>query len=102
MTLDQEVDNDRRAAVLLSGQTWLDDAKRLVHQGNVRRIVVRNSHGETVAKLPVTAGVVAAVVAPAATALGALAALAVHCTIKVERPASPTTDGPGTEPEDQS
>ncbi|WP_436498245.1 DUF4342 domain-containing protein [Actinokineospora sp. HUAS TT18] len=102
MTLDQEAANERRAAVLLSGQTWVEDAKKLVHQGNVRRIVVRNSGGETVAKLPVNAGVVAAVVAPVATALGALAALASHCTIRVEPAADTAASEPGTEPGDRS
>jgi hypothetical protein len=60
--------------------------KELIHEGNVRRIVIKNDEGHTVMEIPVTAGVVAAIVAPVVAAIGAIAALANEWSIEVERP----------------
>jgi|SRR5688500_10591178 len=65
------------------------EIKRLVAEGNVRRVVVKQQ-GRTVAEFPVTVGVIGAVLAPIAAAIGALAALLTDCTIEVERTAEPT------------
>ena len=77
----------------VQGGELLDRVKQLVHEGNVRRIVI--SQGErTVADFPLTAGVVGAVFAPVLAAVGALAALLTDCSIAVERgePATPATE----------
>jgi hypothetical protein len=68
--------------------------QRLVHEGNVRRIKVKQD-GQTVAEFPLTVGVVGAAFAPVLAALGALAALLAECTIEVERTvaAGPSTTG---------
>jgi hypothetical protein len=58
--------------------------KRLVHEGNVRRVIVAHD-GRTIAEFPLTAGVVGVVLAPALAAIGALVALLKDCTIVVER-----------------
>ena len=58
--------------------------KALIHEGNVRRVVVKHD-GRTVAEFPLTAGVVGAVLAPVLAAIGALVALLQDCTIEVER-----------------
>ncbi|MCE6998613.1 DUF4342 domain-containing protein [Saccharothrix sp. S26] len=60
--------------------------KQLVHEGNTRRVVVRNGQGEPVLDIPVTAGVVAAVAAPVVTAVAAFAALAGPWSVGVEGP----------------
>ncbi|HVJ27113.1 MAG TPA: DUF4342 domain-containing protein [Vicinamibacterales bacterium] len=60
------------------------EVRRLVAEGNVRRVVVKQ-HGKTVAEFPVTVGVIGAVLAPMAAAIGALAAILTDCTIEVER-----------------
>jgi hypothetical protein len=68
----------------VQGGELLDRVKQLVHEGNVRRIVI--SQGErTVAEFPLTAGLVGAVFAPTLAAVGALAALLTDCSIAVER-----------------
>jgi hypothetical protein len=66
------------------GTELLDELKRLVHEGNIRRVVVKQG-SRTVAEFPLTAGVVGAVVAPVLAAVGALIALLNDCTIEVER-----------------
>lgn len=72
-----------------------DKIRQLVHEGNTRRVVVRNGNGEPVLDIPVTAGVVAAVAAPVVTAVAAFAALAGPWSVGVERPepAAPTDTG---------
>lgn len=59
--------------------------KELLHEGNVRRIVVKNDEGHTVIEIPVTAGVITAVALPIVTAVGAIAALANDWKIEVHR-----------------
>ena len=67
----------------------VDAVKNLLHEGNVRRIVIKQD-GRTVAEFPLTVGVVGAVVAPILAAVGALAAVLSECTIEVERTTPPT------------
>src|SRR5439155_728390 len=74
-----------RQAIRVRGQVFVDKVKELIHEGNVRRIVIKNDEGHTVLEIPVTAGVVAAVVAPALAAIGAIAALANEWSIEVEQ-----------------
>lgn len=62
----------------------IDKLKALIHEGNVRRVVIQHQ-GRTVAEFPLTAGVVGAVLAPVLAAIGALVALLQDCTIQVER-----------------
>jgi len=59
--------------------------EELIHEGNIRRIVVKNEKGQTLLEMPATIGVVGAIVAPYLAALGVVAALATNCTIVVER-----------------
>jgi hypothetical protein len=62
----------------------MDKLKGLIHEGNVRRVVVEHE-GRTIAEFPLTVGVVGAVLAPVVAAIGALVALLKDCTIHVER-----------------
>jgi hypothetical protein len=62
----------------------INTLKALIHEGNVRRVVVKQE-GRTIAEFPLTAGVVGAVLAPVLAAIGALVALLQDCTIHVER-----------------
>ncbi len=69
----------------LSGEQLLSKIKELLHEGNVRRIVIKNDTGQTIAEFPLTAGVVGALLLPMWAAIGAIAALAADLTIVVER-----------------
>ncbi len=66
------------------GETVIEKLKALLHEGNVRRVIVQHD-GRTVAEFPLTVGVVGAVLAPVVAAVGALVALLKDCTIQVER-----------------
>jgi hypothetical protein len=66
------------------GVQVVDEVKRLIHEGNVRRVVVRQKD-RVVAEFPLTVGVVGALAAPAVAAIGALVALLADCRLDVER-----------------
>jgi uncharacterized protein DUF4342 len=66
------------------GANILDKLKDLIHEGNVRRVVIQHQ-GRTVAEFPLSAGVVGALLAPVLAAVGAIVALLKDCTIQVER-----------------
>ena len=69
----------------VTGEKVVETVKRLVHEGNVRRITIKNEGGRSLIEIPLTIGVVGAVLLPVWAAVGALAALVVKCTIVVER-----------------
>lgn len=77
------------ANVKIRGEAMTAKVKDLLHEGSVRRIIVKNHDGHTVIEIPVTAGVVAAIVAPALTAVAAIAALANDWEIEVQRETEP-------------
>lgn len=65
----------------------VDVFKRILHEGNVRRVILKQD-GRTVVEFPLTVGVVGTVLAPVLAAVGAMAALLTECTIEVERVAT--------------
>jgi hypothetical protein len=71
-------------SVKAEGGAILDKVKDIIHEGNVRRVRVRQGD-RTIAEFPLSAGIVGAVLAPALAAIGAIVALAKDCTIDVER-----------------
>ncbi|QNE48547.1 DUF4342 domain-containing protein [Glaciihabitans sp. INWT7] len=69
----------------VKGEAMVAKVRELLHEGNVRRITVKDGAGHTVMEIPVNAGVVAAVVAPVLVAVAAIAALASDWEIEVYR-----------------
>ncbi|MDH4130798.1 MAG: DUF4342 domain-containing protein [Gemmatimonadota bacterium] len=67
------------------GENLLTRVKEILHEGNVRRIIIKNDDGRILLEIPLTIGVVGAVLAPVWAALGALAALAADLRIVVEK-----------------
>jgi hypothetical protein len=89
--------------VEVTGEMLLATIRELVHQGNVRRIVIRNAKGVTLLEIPLVLGIAGAVFAPVWAAIGALAALVAKLTLVIERvqdePDVPKPDeAPGPEP----
>jgi hypothetical protein len=77
-------------SIKTESENVVEKLKQLIHEGNVRRVVIQHQ-GRTVAEFPLTAGVVGAVLAPVLAAIGAIVALLKDCTIQVEREASQDT-----------
>lgn len=69
----------------VNGEDLLKKVKSIIHEGNVRKITIKNKEGKSIVELPVTLGVVGAALAPILAAVGAIAALVTECTIVVER-----------------
>ena len=82
----------------VKGGHLVEKVKELVHQGNVRRIIIKDGDGKTVMEVPVSVGVVGFLVAPTIAAVGAAAALAADYSIEVERDTPETTDTGRTPP----
>ena len=71
----------------VSGKQLLASVKKLIHEGNVRKIIIKNDQGRSLLEIPLTMGIGAAVFLPVFAAVGAIAALASNYTIVVERDA---------------
>ncbi len=71
--------------VQVLGRDLVDKVKSLIHEGNVRRIIVKDEHGHTFVEIPVTVAAVSVVLAPVLAALGAISALVAKFTIVVVR-----------------
>ncbi|HSG78414.1 MAG TPA: DUF4342 domain-containing protein [Acidimicrobiia bacterium] len=84
--------NDRFEEFQVKGEEVLAKVKELVHEGNVRKIVIANDDGRTLVEIPVTIGVIGAVLLPVWAAIGAIAAVVTNCTIRVERRSVDTGD----------
>ncbi len=67
------------------GHQLSDTVKKLIHEGNVHRIIIKNEEGHTFMEIPVTVAAVGAIIAPILAAVGALAAMAAKFTIVVEK-----------------
>jgi hypothetical protein len=70
--------------IRLQGNELLEKLKQIIHEGNARRIVIKQGD-RIVAEFPLTAGVVGALVAPVLAAIGAIVAMLNDCSIDVER-----------------
>ncbi len=69
----------------VKGEEIVAKIKELLHEGNIRRVIIKNEDGRTLIDIPLTIGVVGALVAPQLAAIGAIAALLAKGTIVVEK-----------------
>lgn len=67
------------------GEDLVAKVKEIVHEGNTRRVIIKNEEGKTLIEVPLTIGVIGALLIPVWAAIGAIAALAANFTIAVER-----------------
>ena len=81
----------RYEEIRVEGDKLIAKIKEILHEGNVRRLIIKNEHDQVIMEIPLTIGVVGAVLLPAWVALGAIAALATHYTIVVEKTDEPTS-----------
>jgi hypothetical protein len=91
----------RKEEFKVSGEKVLSKVKELIHEGNIRRIILKNEEGKTLIEIPLTVGVVGAVLLPVWAAIGAIAALAANLIIVVEKidekPAAPKSQKKASE-----
>jgi hypothetical protein len=70
---------------VVNGEELIAKVKSLINEGNIRRIIIKDESNKVLVELPLTIGVVGAILAPVLAAVGAIAALVTKCTIVVER-----------------
>jgi hypothetical protein len=75
----------RREEYKVRGEKIVGKVRELLHEGNVRHVVIKNEDAKTLIEFPVTVGVAGALLVPVWAAIGALAALVTNCKIEVER-----------------
>lgn len=85
--------------ISVSGDSLLREVRDIVHQGNIRRITIKNEAGVSLIEIPLTLGLVGAVLLPVWAAIGAIAALAVRYRIVIERIEEPADEIVGAESE---
>jgi len=95
----------------VAGNELADKIRELIHEGNVRRIIIKDERGHTFMEIPLTVATVGVVLAPILAAVGAIAALVARFDVVVERatphgaadaqPAAPATDSSVGATEDQ-
>jgi len=71
--------------IQVMGSNLVEKVKELIHEGNVRRIIIKDESGHTIVEIPVTWAALGVVAAPVLAAVGAISALVTKCTIVVER-----------------
>jgi hypothetical protein len=69
----------------VEGEKLIAKIKELLHEGNIRRIIIKDKEGKTVMEIPMTLGVVGVLIAPQLAAIGALAALITEANLVVEK-----------------
>ena len=74
-----------RKEYTVSSEDLVKEVKKIIHEGNITRIIVKNEKGETLLEIPATAAVIGALLAPWMAALGVIAAMATKCKIIVEK-----------------
>jgi hypothetical protein len=79
------METQHKSEFKVTAEELLEKIKELFHEGNVRKIIIKNEKGETYLEIPVAIGLIGAILAPVFAAVGALAALAANFSIEVER-----------------
>jgi hypothetical protein len=78
-------DQVRTEEYQVKGDDLVRKIKEIAHEGNIRRIIIKNDEGKTLIEIPLTLGVIGAVLLPVWAAIGAIAALAANFTLVVEK-----------------
>ena len=73
----------------VKGEELVEKVKQLIHEGNVRRLIIKDEDGKVYLEIPVTFGVIGALIAPMLAAVGAVAAMVANLKIEVVRNEDP-------------
>jgi len=69
----------------INGKDLLEKVEELIKEGNIRRIIIKNSEGKVYIEIPLTIGVIGMLAAPVVAAIGAVAGLVSNFTIEIVR-----------------
>lgn len=85
MSKKQKGNQSKTEEFKLNGGEIISKIQELIHQGNIRRIIIKNEEGKTLIEIPLIIGLVGAALAPVLAAVGAIGALVAKLTIIVEK-----------------
>ncbi len=71
--------------IKVQARDLVDKVRNLIHEGNIRRIIIKDEKGNTFMEVPVTVAALGTIAAPLLAGIGAIAALVAHFTLVVER-----------------
>lgn len=77
--------NSKEEVFKVSGEEIVAKVKKIIEEGNARRVIIETEKGERIMEFPLTVGAVGVLLAPILAAVGALVALAARYTIVVEK-----------------
>lgn len=83
----------------VKGEEVIGKVKELLHEGNVRKLIIKDEDGKVYLEIPVTFGLIGAILAPTLAAVGAVAAMVANLKIEVVRTEEPET---AKKPEDNA
>ncbi len=83
--MDDQNQKVRTEEFKVQGEQIMAKIRELIRQGNIRRISVKNDEGKTLVDIPLTLGVVGALLLPQLAALGVIFALLGNCRLVVEK-----------------
>ncbi len=88
-SVENEVEKTNAEEFTIRGSDLVDKVKELIHEGNVRRIIIKNEEGRTLIEIPLTVGVVGGVLSaalfPVVAAVGVIGATVAHLTLVIEK-----------------
>lgn len=82
---EQKTGKTRTEEFKLNGGEIIDKIKEIFHEGNIRRIILKDENGKVFMEIPLTVGIIGAALVPVLAAIGAIAALVSKLTIVVEK-----------------
>ncbi|MBQ2063584.1 MAG: DUF4342 domain-containing protein [Firmicutes bacterium] len=83
ISIEEVIDTETQKSVKEEGAAVIDKVKELVKKGNVSKVVVKKNDGEVLLNLPMTAGILGAVVAPWGVLAGVLSTFVFKCVVEV-------------------
>jgi hypothetical protein len=85
-TLEADMsENYRTEEFKVEGEKVISKIKEIFHEGNIRKVIIKDREGKTLIEIPMTFGMVGVLIAPQLAAIGAIAALLTEATIVVEK-----------------
>jgi Domain of unknown function (DUF4342) len=88
-SVEKEVEKTNAEEFTIKGSDLVDKVKEFIHEGNVRRIIIKNEEGRTLIEIPLTVGVVGGVLSaalfPVVAAVGVIGATVAHLTLVIEK-----------------
>lgn len=78
-------ENTQTEEFKIDGEKLIAKIKELLHEGNIRKLIIKDKEGKVLMEIPMTFGVMGALLAPQLAAIGAIAALVSEATLVVEK-----------------